>query len=103
MGAHLADCLARLHEEAFVFSELQQAPDDLFQCFGIACGLPRAAVDDEFVGVLGHFGVEVVEQHAQGRFGLPGAGVQLCARRRFVMRVIGVFFNKFRILHDLRF
>ena len=41
---------------------------------------PGAAVDDEVVGVLGDLGVEVVHQHAQGRFLGPAAAGQLGAR-----------------------
>src|SRR5690606_6011356 len=42
----------------------------------VAGGLARAAVDDEFVGVLGDLRVEVVHQHPQHRLLLPPEGVQ---------------------------
>ena len=44
-------------------------------------GLARAAVDDEVVGPLGHIGVQVVHQHAQGGFLEPAPAGQLCPAR----------------------
>jgi hypothetical protein len=38
--------------------------------------------------MLGDFGVEVVEQHPQRRFGLPGARIQLAAAGRADLREV---------------
>ncbi len=48
--------------------------------FPVAGGLAGSAVDDEVFGALGHFGIEVVHQHAQCGFLLPSTGVQLVPR-----------------------
>src|SRR5688572_29910921 len=39
-------------------------------------GAPGAAVHDERLGVLRHLRIEVVEQHAERRFGLPRARIE---------------------------
>ena len=75
-----ADRLAALDEQRLVVAELEQRADDRLQRLVGARGPARAAVDDELLGMLGHLGVEVVEQHPQRRLGLPRARVQLGAR-----------------------
>src|SRR3546814_2850873 len=47
----------------------------------VARGAADAAVDDEFGGVLGHFGVEVVLDHPVRGFGEPGLAAELGAAR----------------------
>ena len=61
MGAEDADGLAALDEQRLVVAEAQQRADDRAQRLMAAGGAPGAAVDDEVLGPLGHFGVEVVE------------------------------------------
>ena len=51
-------------------SSLELAHDGV-EALPVARGLADAAVDDEVLRALGHLGVEVVHQHAQGRFLLP--------------------------------
>ena len=48
----------------------------------VARGAPRPAVNNQFLGLFGHFGVEVVHQHAQRRFLLPALAGNLLPPRR---------------------
>ena len=76
-----ADRLARLHQQRLVVFELAQGGDDGVEVVPGARRLAGAAVDDEAVGVLGHLGVEVVHEHAQGRFLDPALAGALGAAR----------------------
>ena len=62
---------ARLHEQRLVIGERLEGTDDRVVTLPVAGGLARAAIDNEVFGALGHFGVEVVHEHAHRRFGLP--------------------------------
>ncbi len=80
--AEHAHGLARLHEEGFVVREVQQRAHDGVEAVPIARCPSRSAVDHEPVGVLGVLGIEVVAEHAQGRFlQPPPAGDRPAARR----------------------
>jgi hypothetical protein len=57
---------AALDEEGLVVAEVAEAGDDAVIVGPRASGLAGAAIDDEVGGVLGHVGVEVVHQHAEG-------------------------------------
>jgi hypothetical protein len=48
----------------------------------------RPAVDDERLGVLGHLGVEIVKEAAEGPLLLPAATPELEPARRSYHRVI---------------
>ncbi len=61
-----ADRLAGLHEHRLVALEVRQRAHHGVEAGPVAGRLAGAAVDDELVGVLGHLGVEVVHEHAQG-------------------------------------
>src|SRR5207244_3826119 len=52
------------------------------QRLGVARRLPRAAVDDELLRMLGDLGVEVVEKHAQRRLRRPRPRVEIRSPRR---------------------
>ena len=67
-----ADGLARLHEERFIGLEFAEAVDDGIKALPVAGGLASATIDDQRAGLLGHFRVEVVHEHAQRGLGLPG-------------------------------
>ncbi len=75
MCAEHADGLAALHEEGLVFAELDQRTDERTQRLGIPRSLPGAAVDHELLRALRHLGIEIVEQHPQGRLCCPRARV----------------------------
>ena len=72
--AEHADRLARLHQQRLVAVELAQGCDDAVEALPVARGAADAAVDDELARLLGHFGIEVVHEHAQRRFGQPALG-----------------------------
>ena len=63
--------LAALDEEGLVVRQLEEAANDGPQRLVSPRRLPGAAVDDQPLGVLGHLTVEVVEEHAERRLGLP--------------------------------
>src|SRR5277367_4564659 len=76
-----ADRFAGLDEQGLVVLEALKGADDGVEALPVASCLAGSAVDDEVVGALGHFRVEVVHQHAQSGFLLPALGVQACAAR----------------------
>ncbi len=82
MGLENADRLAGLDEQRFILVQCLQGRDDLVEIVPGTCRTANAAIDHEFVGVLGNVGVEIVHQHPQRRFGHPGFGVELIAARR---------------------
>ena len=66
-----ADRLARLDEHRLVVLQRGERAHHRVEARPVAGGLAGAAVDDELVGVLGHLGIEVVHEHAQGGLLLP--------------------------------
>ena len=83
------DGLAGLDQERLVVLEVLQGPDDRRVGVPAAGGATGAAVDDELVGVFGHLGVEVVHEHAHGRFLRPPFAGSLGAARRVNRFVAG--------------
>ncbi|MNN18856.1 hypothetical protein D3C81_1320760 [compost metagenome] len=79
MGLEHADRLARLHQQGFVFVEVGQALDDLVVALPVTRGTADTAVNHQFLGVLCHFRIEVVHQHAQRCFSQPAFGGELVA------------------------
>ena len=76
MGAHDADGPAGLDQHGLVLLQRGQGADHRVERLPVACGLARAAVDDQVVGALGVLGVEVVHQHPQRGLGRPRLGGQ---------------------------
>ena len=68
MAAQDTDRLAALHQQRLVVAEGLERGDDPFERRPVAGGLPRSAVDDQILGSFRHLRVEVVHQHAHGRF-----------------------------------
>ena len=66
-----ADGFARLDDQRFVAVERAQRRDDGVEGFPAARGTAGAAVDDEIVGPLGHFRIEIVHQHPERGFLRP--------------------------------
>ena len=64
MGAEDSHRLAGLNQQSFVIAQTLQRADDGAEAVPVAGGLAGAAIDDQFFRPLGHFGVEVVHQHA---------------------------------------
>ena len=76
-----ADGLARLHEQRLVVAQRLQGPHDRVVGLPGAGGPPRAAVDDELVGVLRHLRIEVVHQHPHRRLLGPAQARELTPAR----------------------
>jgi hypothetical protein len=74
--------LARLHEQRLVVTEALQRTDDGPEALPVAGRLPRPAVDHKVLGTLGHLGIEVVHQHAQGRLLVPALAREIPPPRR---------------------
>ena len=58
---------------------MPQRRDNLVEALPVARRAPHAAIDHELAGALRHLGIEIVHQHAQGRFGQPALGAELGA------------------------
>ena len=77
-----ADRLAGLHQQRLVLAERLQRSCDAVEVVPGARRTADAAIDDQFVRVLGDVRVEIVHQHAQRRLLRPGlAGEPGPARR----------------------
>jgi hypothetical protein len=76
------DGLPRLDEQRLVVLQRGEFAHDGVERVPVARRLAAPAVDDEVVGALGHFRVEVVHQAAQGRLLMPALAVKLGATRR---------------------
>src|SRR5262249_46548036 len=70
------DGLSALDEQRLVAAEPEKRRDDLPESLVAPRCAARAAVHDEPLGVLGDLGVEVVQEHPEGRLRLPGERVQ---------------------------
>jgi|GEM_PF-2316126 len=81
VSAEHAHRLARLDEQRLVGLQTLERGDDAVEALPVARGAADAAVDHELAGLLGHVRIEVVHQHAQGRFSQPALGIQLGAAR----------------------
>ncbi len=80
--AENADRFSGLHEQRLVVLEAAQDRENRVESFPVARGFAYSAVDDELVGVLRNFRVEVVLQHPERRFGQPAAAIQHLAAWR---------------------
>src|SRR6202011_3603771 len=82
VGAEDTDRFAGLHQQGLVILESLQRGDDGVEGRPVASRLPGAAIDHQLFGPLGDVGIEVVAEHAQGRFLRPPLGAELGAARR---------------------
>ena len=62
-----ADRLARLHQQRLVVLERPERGNDAVKGRPVARSLARTPIDNQVLRPLGHVGVEVVHQHAEGR------------------------------------
>ncbi|MNT42620.1 hypothetical protein D3C72_1790490 [compost metagenome] len=81
MGLEHADRLAGLHQQGFVFVQVFQRRQDLVVALPVARGTADATVHHQRLRVLGDVRVQVVLDHAVGRFGDPVLAVQFGAVR----------------------
>src|SRR5438094_655072 len=77
-----ADRLPRLDEQRLVVLERAQFAHDGMERRPVSSSLAAAAVDDEILGSLGNFGIEVVVKHPQRGFLRPALAADLGAPRR---------------------
>ena len=82
VGLPDAHRLTGLHQQGLIGLEVLEGFNDGVKGFPAARCTTGAAVDHEVLGALGNLGVEVIHEHAQGRFGLPGLGGQFGSARR---------------------
>ena len=82
IGLPDAHRLAGLHQQGFIRFQILKGFYDGIKSFPAARCTAGAAVDHEVLGALGNLGVEVIHEHAQGRFGLPRLGGQFGSARR---------------------
>jgi hypothetical protein len=61
-----------LHEQGLVCFERGQLRHDGVEGFPRTCGLAATAVHHQLVRIFGNLGIEVVHQHAQRGFCVPG-------------------------------
>src|SRR4029453_128601 len=78
VGAEFAHRLARLKEHGFVVFKSAQRTDNGIETFPIAAPPSGAAVNDQSVRCFRDFRIEIVHQHAQGRFLVPAFATALC-------------------------
>ena len=76
-----AHWLARLNQQGFVAVEPFQRRDDAIEAFPIPRRASDPAIDDQFARLFGNVGIEIVHQHAHGRFRQPGLCRELGAPR----------------------
>src|SRR5262249_20893041 len=74
-----ADRLPGLNQQGLVVSQLAEGPHDRVERVPGARRPAAAPVDDELIGVLGDFRIEVVHQHPQGGLLLPSPAGELGA------------------------
>ena len=72
MRFHHANRFTRLHQQRFIRFETLECIQDGVERFPRTRGLTAAAVDNELLRMLRDLRIEIVQQHPQGSFGLPG-------------------------------
>jgi hypothetical protein len=70
-----------LHAKRLVRFEVTQSRHYAIKAFPVAGGAADATIDNEFLRLLCDFGIKVVHQHPQGRFGQPASGGNFWATR----------------------
>ena len=81
---------AGLHEQGLVIFQMLERLDDRVISLPAARRPPGAAVDHQIARPLSHFFVEVIHQHAHGRFLLPAPAGNLGAPRSANRSVAGL-------------
>ena len=76
MSFEYTNGFTRLNQQAFVVFELFQAFEDFVVAGPVSGCATDAAVYDQFIRLLGHFGIEIVLDHPIRRFGEPAFAVQ---------------------------
>ena len=82
MCAKDSNRFSRLHQQRLIVLQLMQRPNNRVERFPIARSFTRATVDDQFIRLLCHFGIEIVHQTAQRCFLMPAFAVEFGAAGR---------------------
>ena len=72
-----ADRFTGLDEEGFIIFQRFKRFQDGIEAIPIAGGLTAPAIDHQLQRPLGYFGIQVVLDHAESGFGLPGFAGEL--------------------------
>src|SRR5438874_8398456 len=78
MGAKFSDRFAGLDKKRLVVFKPAQRTDDSFKTFPTSRRPSGAAVNDQSVRRFRDFRIEIVHQHAQGRFLVPAFATAFC-------------------------
>ena len=81
VGLEHAHRLAGLHQQGFVFVQLFEAGQDLVEALPVTRRTADTAVHHQTLRVFRHVRVQVVLDHAEGRFGDPVLAMQVAAVR----------------------
>src|ERR1044071_7189952 len=81
MGPEFADRFAGLHKKRLVIFQLAQRANNSVETFPISSRSSVAAVNDQPIRRLCHFGIEIVHQHAHGGFLVPALASAFCSTR----------------------
>ena len=82
MGFHNGNRLAGLDDQRLISLQIPQARTNPVEILPGPRRPADAAINNQFMRVFGHIGVQVVHQHPQGRLGQPRLGGDLGARGR---------------------
>src|SRR5438067_3575270 len=78
VGAEFADRLARLNEQGLVVFKPAQRTDNGIETFPTSGGPSGTAVNDQPLRRFRDLRIEIVHQHAQGRFLMPAFATAFC-------------------------
>jgi hypothetical protein len=81
VGGKDSDGFAGLDEERIFRAEAFQFINDGVKAFPVSRGAANATIDDEVLGALGDFGIEVVHETAESGFLLPAFAAEGVAAR----------------------
>ncbi len=74
--------LARLNQQGLILFQVLERLQHRIEGFPTARRLPASAINDQIIGFLGHFRVEIVLKHAVSGFAEPILASQFCSTRR---------------------
>ena len=82
MGLDDSDGLTRLNHQRLIRLQVLEAGDDCVEILPCSRSATDAAIDHQFMRVLGYVGMQIVHQHPERRFCQPALGIQFRASRR---------------------
>jgi hypothetical protein len=102
MCFHPGHRLATLYQERFIILQNFKICQDIIQRLEISRGLSPSSIYDQLIGTFGYFGIQIIQEHAIGRFLNPSLAIQYRSGGRFVFNRV-VSGNRFlHILKDLK-